>query len=96
MNFHYDIETDSLSIRLSEGSYLESEEVAYDIIFDFDHGGALTGIEILNVEENATPAKLRAALQNLPQELTLEERSQVSLAFEQVTAGKHKQLDPII
>ena len=95
MKFDYDIETDSLSIRLSEGSYMESEEVAYDIIFDFDHGGALKGIEILDVEHNATPSKLQAALRNLPEELTPEERHQVSLAFEQVMAGKHKQLDPI-
>ena len=96
MKFNYDIETDSLSIRLSEGSYSESEEVAYDIIFDFDHNGALTGIEILDVEHNATPSKLQIALQNLPEELTPEERRQVSFAFEQVIAGKHRQLDPII
>ena len=96
MNFYYDTESDSLSIILSEGSYLESEEIAYDIVFDFDHGGALTGIEILDVEHNATPTKLQAALQNLPENLTPEERRQVSLAFEQVTAGKHKRLEPII
>ena len=96
MKFDYDIETDSLSIRLFEGSYLESEEVAYDIIFDFDHGGALTGIEILGVEYNATPSKLQAALQNLPEELTQEEKRLVKLAFDQVLAGKHKQFDPIL
>ena len=96
MKFDYDIETDSLSIRLSEGSYSESEEVAYDIIFDFDHDGALTGIEILDVEHNATPSKLQIALQNLPEEITPEERRQVSFAFEQVIAGNHRQLDPII
>ena len=96
MKFDYDIETDSLSIRLSEGPYLESEEVAYDIILDFDHSGALKGIEILDVEHNATPSKLQVALQNLPEKLTPEERLQVSLAFEQVMAGKHKQLDLII
>ena len=96
MKFYYDISTDSLSIQLSEGSYLESEEIAYDIIFDFDHDGALTGIEILDVEHNATPPKLQAALQNLPEELTSEERRQVSLAFDHILAGKHKQLDPII
>ena len=96
MKFNYDIETDSLSIRLSEGSYTESEEVVYDIIFDFGQDGALTGIEILDVEHNATPSKLQIALQNLPEELTPEERRQVSFAFEQVIAGKHKKLDPII
>ena len=96
MRFNYDIETDSLSIRLSEGSYSESEEVAYDIIFDFDHGGALTGIEILDVEHNATPSKLKIALQNLPEELTSEEKRLVKLVFDHIVAGKHKQLDPII
>ena len=95
MKLNYDIETDSLFIRLSEGSYSESEEVAYDIIFDFDFGGALTGIEILDVEHNATPSKLQIALQSLPKGLTLEEKQLVKLAFEQVQAGKHKQLDPI-
>ena len=95
MKFNYDFETDSLSIRLSEGSYSESEEVGYDIIFDFDHNGALTGIEILDVEHNATPSKLQAALQNLSEELTLEEKQLVILAFDQILAGKHKHLDPI-
>ena len=96
MKFDYDIETDSLFVRLAEGSYSESEEVAYDIIFDFDHCRALTGIEILDVEHNATPSKLQGVLQNLPEELTQEERRQISLAFDQILAGKHKQLDPII
>ena len=75
---------------------MESEEVAYDITFDFDHDGALTGIEILDVEHNATPSKLQVALQNLPEELTVEEKQLVKLAFEQVQAGKHKRLDSII
>ena len=94
MKFDYDAETDSLYIRLSEGPYLETEEVAYDIMFDFDCDGTLTGIEILSVEQNATPSKLRSALQNLPEELSLNEKHQVQSAFDQVTAGKHKLLDP--
>ena len=80
MKFGYDVETDSLSIRLSESSYSESEEVAYDITFDFDHDGALTGIEILDVEHNDTPSKLQIALQNLPEELTVEEKQLVKPA----------------
>ena len=96
MKFDYDMETDSLSIRLCEGSYLETEEVANDIMLDFDHDGALTAIEILSVEENATPSKLRTALQNLPEELTPEEKLLVKLAFDQITAGKHRQSKLII
>ncbi len=96
MEFNYDKETDSLSIRLCEGSYLETEEVANDIMLDFDHDGALTAIEILSVEENATPSKLHTALQNLPEELTPEERRLVKLAFDQIAAGKHRQSEIII
>lgn len=96
MKFDYDVETDSLFIRLSEGPYLETEEVAYDIMFDFDCDGTLMGIEILSVEQNATPSKLHSALQNLPEELSLDEQQQVQLAFDQVIAGKHKLLDSIV
>ena len=96
MKFDYDVETDSLYIRLSEGPYLESVEVAYDIMFDFDCEGTLLGIEILSVEQNATPSKLYSALQNLPEELSLDERHQVQLAFDQVIAGKHKLLDSVV
>lgn len=96
MKFDYDAETDSLYIRLSEGLYLETEEVAYDVMFDFDCDGALTGIEILSVEQNATPSKLHSALQNLPKELSLDDKHQVQLAFDQVIAGKHKVLNPTV
>ena len=96
MKFDYDAETDSLFIRLSEGPYSETEEVAYDIMFDYDCNGTLTGIEILSVEQNATSSKLHSALQNLPEELSLDEKHQVQLAFDLVIAGKHKLLDPIV
>jgi uncharacterized protein YuzE len=96
MELDYDIATDSLYIRLAHTPYLESEEVSLGIILDFADDGTLRGIEIDSVDFNATPAKLQDCLRNLPEDLTLDERQQVSQAFDLVMAGNHKQLDPIV
>ena len=47
MRFHYDKKKDAFYIRFSESSYLESDEVQEGMIFDYDRGGKIIGIEIL-------------------------------------------------
>ena len=46
MKLHYYPETDSLYINLSEGTSVESEEVAPNVVLDFDAEGRLVGIDI--------------------------------------------------
>lgn len=47
MRVVYDRETDTLTIKLREGEYAESDEVQPGVVFDYDRRGALLAIEIL-------------------------------------------------
>ena len=51
----YDPEADAAYIKLSGASVFESEEVAPDIILDFDREGRVTGIEVLNASMRLAP-----------------------------------------
>mgnify|MGYP001558492145 FL=1 len=46
MRVHYDAETDSLYISLSEHVSADSREVAPGVVLDFDADGHLVGIDI--------------------------------------------------
>jgi uncharacterized protein YuzE len=46
MKFHYHPDTDSLYIHLTDRASVESEEVAPDIVFDYDVDGIVVGIDI--------------------------------------------------
>ena len=46
MRIHYFAETDTLSIRLNENPSIESEEIAPDVVIDFDEAGGVVGMEI--------------------------------------------------
>ena len=46
MRIQYFPETDTLSIRLSEKLSTESEEIAPDVVIDFDAEGSVVGVEI--------------------------------------------------
>jgi uncharacterized protein YuzE len=46
MKFNYYPETDSLYISLSEKTSTDSQEIAPDIVLDFDSEGRLVGIDI--------------------------------------------------
>jgi len=46
MKIQYFPETDTLSIRLNTQPSLESEEIAPDVVVDFDEAGGVVGIEI--------------------------------------------------
>ncbi len=48
MKVRYDPEVDVLSILLSDAPVEESDELRPGLILDYDKGGNLVGIEILN------------------------------------------------
>jgi uncharacterized protein YuzE len=60
MRMTYDPEADALTFRLSETTVAESEEVAPNIILDFDAEGRVVGVEMLFVSElpNVNPMEL--------------------------------------
>lgn len=96
MRIEYYSDTDSLYIYVSESVSAETDVIGEGIQADFDSEGSLIGVEIEDVGFDASPATLNAALMNLRKNVTAEERRQISVAFDQILAGKHKQLDPII
>jgi uncharacterized protein YuzE len=66
MRVHYDAETDSLYISLSENVSTDSREVAPGVVLDFDAGGRLVRIDVdrasqvvdlSRVETHALPAQ---------------------------------------
>ncbi len=66
MKFNYYPETDSLYISLSDKTSTDSQEIAPDIILDFDAEGKLVGIDIdqasqivdlTNLETESLPIK---------------------------------------
>lgn len=46
MKIQYFPETDTLSIRLNSNPCIESEEIAPDVVVDFDEAGGVVGLEI--------------------------------------------------
>ncbi len=62
MIFEYYPDTDMLYIRLREGESVESEEVAPDIVVDYDAHNRVIGIEIENASQHIdlTNIELRA------------------------------------
>lgn len=46
MKIQYFPETDILSIRLNDRPGIESEEIAPDVVVDFDEAGGVVGLEI--------------------------------------------------
>jgi uncharacterized protein YuzE len=59
MRLRTDGAADALYIRLEETAIVESEEVRPDVILDFDEGGRVVGIEILNVRQRLPGADLK-------------------------------------
>ena len=59
MRVRTDEAADALYIRLEDSAIVESEEVSPGVILDFDEGGRVVGIEILNVRQRLPAADLR-------------------------------------
>ena len=70
MIFHYYPETDSLYIELSENPSADSQEVAPNVVLDFDAEGNLVGIDLDHASRFVNLSRLEA--KSLPvQALTL-------------------------
>lgn len=54
MKVIYDKETDTLSIILRNGKVAESDEMRPGMILDFDKGGRLVSIELLDASEHVS------------------------------------------
>ena len=96
MRIRYYSDTDSIFVYIADGFSALTDVLGEGIQADFDNNGKLIGVEIEHVEFDAKPEALKGALANLTLRATADERRQVSHAFDQILAGKHKQLDPII
>lgn len=46
MNFHYDKESDSLYIQLSQNPGFDAEEIADGVVVDYDKDGRIVGLDI--------------------------------------------------
>lgn len=51
MNFYYDKDADAVYFRFKVGKYAESDEVADGILVDYDDGGRIIGIEVLEASQ---------------------------------------------
>ena len=96
MRIEYYSDTDSIYVYIAYGVSALTDVLGEGIQADFDHEGKLIGVEIEHVEFDAKPEALKGALANLTVSATTDEQRQVSYAFDQIMAGKHKQLNPII
>lgn len=63
MKVIYDRETDTLSIILRPGRVAESDEIREGLIFDYDKGGRVVSIELLDASAQVKkPASVEFAL----------------------------------
>lgn len=67
MKLHYDRETDSLYIDLSDAPSVDSNEISDGVVADFDAMGNLVGIDIEYASRKVNLGKL--ILSNLPGEI---------------------------
>lgn len=58
MKLHYDPQTDSLYLRISDAPVVESEEVRPGIILDFDASDRVISVEILNLRKHFPDADI--------------------------------------
>ena len=66
MRIKLDLESDVLYFRISENPIEESEEVSKGLIVDYDAGGKVVGLEILNVKDKFKMEDLTALKLEIP------------------------------
>jgi len=66
MRIKLDLESDVLYFRISENPIEESEEVSKGLIVDYDAGGKVVGLEILNVKDKFKMEDLTALKLEMP------------------------------
>ena len=52
MKIQYDKETDTIYVKLSNDSVVESEEIKKDVIVDYNAKDEIVAVEMLNVKTN--------------------------------------------
>lgn len=62
MKLYYYPETDSLYIELASKAGADADEVAPDIVFDYDDHGRLVGIDIDHASRNVDLSEIRSHL----------------------------------
>lgn len=60
-NVEYDPTVNAAYIRFATATVVESEEVAPQVVFDFDKDGHIVGIELLDARKMLTPELLADA-----------------------------------
>jgi uncharacterized protein YuzE len=55
MKVHYDTETDALYVRFATAAVADSEEVAPEVVLDFDAAGRLVAMEVLEAKRHLAP-----------------------------------------
>jgi uncharacterized protein YuzE len=57
MKVVYDPRSDTLTVRFSDASVVESDEDKPGMILDYDQGGNLVGVEVLDASQRVTDAR---------------------------------------
>ena len=58
MRIHYSQDADALYIRLKETEIKNTDEIADEVIMDYDESGNIVGIEILSASQKADMQEL--------------------------------------
>ncbi len=64
MKIIYDHETDSIYVRFSEDTVVESEEKADGTIVDYNNKNEIVAVEVLNVKNSPHEIEIPAVLQS--------------------------------
>ncbi len=59
MRLKVDMKNDALYFRLDDSPIVESEEVQPGVILDFNEGGTVVGIEMMNLSSRMKPEQLK-------------------------------------
>ena len=60
MRLHVDKEADALYLRLDDSKIIESEEVAPEVILDYNEKNEVVGVEMLNLSKRTPNLKTTA------------------------------------
>lgn len=65
MKIIYDNETDSIYVRFSEDTVVESEEKQDGVIVDYNDKNKIVAVEVLNVKNNPHEIEIPVVLQSV-------------------------------
>lgn len=59
MKLHVDEQADALYLRLDDSAIVESQEVSPGVVLDFNAGGEVVGVEMLNLSKRSPKLNLK-------------------------------------